>query len=281
MKINNIIPDKQSFLARLTKIPNPPESLNYIGALPNLSSPVIAIVGTRRPTSYGRAVTEQLASAVASRSGVVVSGLALGVDGIAHTSALSVNGKTVAILPGGVDNPYPRSHHGLARKILDQGGALISEFANGHSPHQYDFLKRNRLVSGLADALVVTEATLRSGTMSTVTHALEQGINIYAVPGPITSSFSAGCNRLIAQGATPITSIDDFLELIGMTGQTKMTLPDNDAEATLLQLLQEGISDGDELLETSKLTSTQFFSALSMLEIKGVVKPLGGNQWRL
>ncbi|MBP7775406.1 MAG: DNA-processing protein DprA [Candidatus Saccharimonas sp.] len=280
MNINSMRPDEHLFLKRLTSIVKPPKCLYYTGTLPEEYRCVVAIVGTRRPTSYGKTVTEQIASAVASRGGIVVSGMALGVDAIAHKSALDAGGNTVAVLPSGVDNPYPRTNHQLASRIT-ANGALISEYENGHLPHPYDFLHRNRLVCGLADAVVVTEASLRSGTMSTVAHALEQGRPVYAVPGPITSPLSAGCNAMIAQGANPVINIDLLLESLGLAGQSKIVLGENDAETTLLQLLQKGVSDGDDLQLQSGLSAQDFSMTITMLEIRGIIHPLGGNHWRL
>jgi DNA processing protein len=129
--------------------------------------------------------------------------------------------------------------------------------------------------------VIVTEANLRSGTLSTVAHALEQGRDVYVVPGPITSPLSAGCNRLIAQGATPITDVESLLEQLGLTGQTVLALGDSPEEATILELLRQGISDGDELQVQSGYRPEQLAQTLTMLEIKGMVKSLGGNMWRL
>lgn len=281
MNINSIAPDESPFLQILQNIAKPPKSLRYIGTLPTAYPAVISIVGSRRPTAYGRTVTEQIAGAVAAQGAVVVSGMALGVDAIAHTATLDAGGITVAILPSGVDNPYPKTNHQLARRILTSGGALISEYEDGHLPHQYDFLARNRLVSGLADAVIVTEANIRSGTLSTVTHALEQGTTVYAVPGPITSPLSAGCNALIAQGATPVTSVDSLIELLGLSNMTKPALGDNDLETAILALLRDGITDGEDIQNSTGYPVELVSQTLTMLEIKGNVHALGGNKWRL
>lgn len=281
MNINRIPPDQHNFLKRTENIAKPPKSLYYIGALPRTDNLVVAIVGTRRPTAYGRTVTEQIVTALARKGVVIVSGMALGVDALAHTTCLNASGTTVAVIPSGLDDPYPKTNRDLARRIVTSGGVLISEYENGYRPRLYDFLRRNRIVSALSDAIIVTEANLRSGTLSTVTHALEQGKDVYAVPGPITSPLSAGCNRLIAQGATPITDVDSLLEQLGLTGQTSLALGDTPEEATVLQLLRDGISDGEELQLKSGLTPELFSQTLTMLEIKGDAKSLGSNKWRL
>lgn len=284
MKINQISPDEQVFLKRLSALAKPPKSLYVIGNLPETEVRTVAIVGTRRPTAYGRAITEQLATALAARGVFVISGLALGVDAIAHKAALDTGGHTIAVIASGVDNPYPATNRDLARRILLNGDAILSEHENGYKPHLYDFVIRNRIVSGLADAIIVTEANLRSGTMSTVSHALDQGRAVYAVPGPITSPLSAGCNKLIAQGATPVTSIEECLESLGLGSSSKRRiLPRGDTpiEQALIEAIASGTSDGDELLLQTKSAPEEFSSALTMLEIKGIIRPLGNNQWRL
>lgn len=281
MQINKVPLEVSNFLKRLKTIDNPPKYLSYIGMLPDNPELVVAIIGTRRPTSYGRTVTEQISEALSYRGTVIVSGMALGVDSIAHNSCLNAGGQTIAVMASGVDNPYPKTNLHLAKRILENGGAILSEYENGHQPRPYDFLWRNRIVSGLADVVIVTEANLRSGTLSTVAHALEQGKDVYAVPGPITSPLSAGCNRLIAQGARPITDIDGLLNQLGLSGQTSLNLGDTPEEQKLIELIHSGISDGDELQQLSNFTPAQLSQALTMLEIKGIVTAIGGNKWRL
>ena len=282
MKINDITPDQHNFLKRLTTIAEPPKSLYYIGKLPEPPRLTVAIVGTRRPTAYGRGVTEQIASALATRGALIVSGLALGVDAIAHTAALDAGGHTLAIVIGSPDRPSPQTNRAIAERIIANGDAIMSEAEPGRGfEGRWQFVVRNRLVSGLADALIVTEANNKSGTMGAGAHALEPGKPVYAVPGPITGPLSAGCNRMIAQGATPITDVDSLLSDLGLTGQSKMLLGETDAEATLLQLLQSGISDGDELLSASQLAPAEFSTTMTMLEIRGLIYPMGGNRWRI
>jgi|JI10StandDraft_1071094.scaffolds.fasta_scaffold28143_1 DNA processing protein len=282
MKINNIVPDQHNFLKRLATIADPPKSLYYIGNLPESPRLTVAIVGTRRPTSYGRTVTEQIASALASRGVLIVSGLALGVDAIAHSAALDAGGHTLAVVTSSPDDPGPRTNRSIAERMIANGDAIISEHDQTHTfEGVWEFVIRNRIVSGLSDAIIVTEANIKSGTMSTVAHALEQGRAVYAVPGPITSPLSGGCNRLIAQGATPITDVDSLLSDLGLTGQAKILLGENDAETTVLQLLQSGLSDGEELLSVSQLTSADLSTTLTMLEIRGLIYPMGGNRWRI
>lgn len=282
MKINSISASDPVFPQRLTVIPQPPHKLYVIGTIPTYATGV-AIVGTRKPTAYGKQVTSMIAERLAERGAVIVSGLAHGVDGIAHQSALRVGGKTVAVLPSGPDQIYPSAHQALAKNIADQHGALISEYEPGTPPLQYRFLERNRLVSGLADIIVITEASIRSGTMNTASHALEQGKDVYAVPGPITSPMSAGCNALIAQGAAPIVNIEQFVDqLLPKVSAKRLTiLAETKEEQTILDLLVRGVSDGDELQVESRLDPALYSQTMTMLELRGIVRPLGANRWGL
>lgn len=282
MKYNKFAPDEHSFLKRLINIAKPPKSLYYIGSLPNNPAKVAAIVGTRRPTAYGRSVTEQIATALARRNVVVVSGLALGVDAIAHRATLDAHGVTVAVVASGLDDPGPRTNRSVAEDIIKNNGAIISEQEAGYRiAGPWEFVIRNRIVSGLSDVIIVTEANIKSGTMTTVAQALEQGKDVYAVPGPITSPLSAGCNRLIAQGARPIVDIDSFIEELGLSGQQTLALGDTAEESTVLSLIREGICDGEQIVEQSQLPASVVSQTLTMLEIKGSVKAVGGNVWRL
>ena len=282
MKINSISGTNPSFPSRLQEIPQRPDHLYCVGAMPEYLLGV-SIVGTRKPTTYGRQVTVDIASRLAERGAVVISGLAHGVDGIAHEATLKAGGSTIAVLPSGLDQIYPSAHRGLAARIVEQGGGLISEYAPGTPPLQYRFLERNRLVSGLGDIVIVTEASIRSGTMNTTMHALEQGKDVYAVPGPITSAMSDGCNALIAQGATPIVSVEEFVErLLPKTSKSQLTiLAQTSEEQTILDLLASGVSEGDELQTKSELDPNLYSQTLTMLEIRGAIRSLGANRWSL
>lgn len=283
MKINEISPDQHVFLSRTADIAMPPKTLYFIGKLPAGDTKTVTIVGSRRPTAYGREVTQKIAGELAQAGVVIVSGLALGIDAIAHAAALDAGGTTIAVLGGGVDDPSPRSNVSLARRMLMEGGALISEYPPGTAPMQYRFLERNRIVSALGDIVIVTEAAARSGTLSTVGHALEQGKTVFTVPGNITSPLSSGCNQLIKQGALPLTDPSDVLTALGYGSATQqhLILGDTPAETAVIDLLKEGIKDGDTLLLVSKLSTSDFNQTLTMLELKGIIRPLGGHQWTL
>ncbi len=283
MKINSITPEKHEFLSCLNAIDQSPKRLYFIGHLPEKRLPSVAIVGSRKPTAYGKEVAERLASDLARQGVVVISGLALGIDGLAHRAALEAGGLTLAVLANGLDQIYPGSHRQLAKDIVSSGGALISEYRAGTPSLPHQFLERNRIVSGLSDAIVVVEAAARSGTLSTAAHALNQGREVFAVPGNITSPLSAGCNALIAQGASPLISSDDVLDIVAPRKheQARLILGDTPQETAIIGLLQLGLRDGEDLFARSGLDAPAYTQALSMLEIKGVVKALGNNQWTL
>ena len=284
MKINKLSPLEHSYLQILTSIAKPPETLYMLGSLPKERRVSIAIVGTRKPTAYGREVTQQLAYTLAKRGVVIVSGLALGVDGIAHQAALEAGGTTIAVLGNGLPKIHPSTHKNLAERIVSSGGAILSEYEPDTPSMGFRFLERNRIVSGLADAIVITEAAGRSGTLNTASHALEQGKEIFVVPGNITSPLSAGCNALLRQGATPVTKPDDILEAIApdlLRPQSILPLGDTPAETAIISLLQSGVRDGDELQQKSRLEARELAEALTMLEINGTVRSLGANQWTL
>lgn len=284
MKINNSTPDKHKYLSVLSHIPRPPERLFYRGQLPKERVPTVAIIGTRKPTPYGKEVAQMLAYDLARRGVVIVSGLALGVDSLAHRAALEAGGVTIAVLANSVDHIYPRSHAGLAEQIINNSGAILSEYEPPTDARDFQFLARNRIVSGLSDGVIIIEAAARSGTLSTAAHALQQGKEIFAVPGNITNPLSAGCNMLIRQGATPVTSAQDVLDVIVphvVVAQTPLPLGDTPLETKIIELLQTGIRDGDTLHRHSGANASEFNQALTMMEINGVIHPLGGNQWTL
>ena len=284
MKINSISPLKHKYLQMIDTIAKKPDRLYFTGNLPNERLVTVAIVGSRKPTSYGKEVTYQLAYELAKQGVVIISGLALGVDGIAHRAALDAGGRTIAVVANGVDIIYPAAHRGLADEIIKSGGAIISEYPPGTEARDFYFLARNRIVSGLADAVIVTEAAVRSGTLSTVAHALEQCREVFVVPGNITSPLSAGCNNLLKQGAQPITCSDDVLAVIApdrLNSQQILPLGGTPAENQIISLMQAGERDGDQILAESGLTAVEFSQALTMLEINGTVRALGGNQWTL
>lgn len=282
MKVNKIVNTAHAFPRCLKDIPSSPKALYYLGNRELLDQkPALAVVGSRRVTPYGKGTTTHLVRTVAEKGVCIVSGLALGVDALAHQAALDAGGKTIAVLPCGLDNPYPATNRQLARRILEQDGLLISEYPDGTPPLRQHFIARNRLVSGLGDGVLITEAAEKSGTLHTANFALEQGKAVMAVPGNITSANSAGTNNLIKTGAAPITSASDILHALGLedTTEHRDIQPANAEEAILLDLLKQGISDGAELQMRSQLSAVQFNQTLTMMEISGKIRPTGAGHW--
>lgn len=283
-KINRTTPDKHKYLQVLSTIQDAPRRIFFTGTLPPERCPSVAIIGTRKPTPYGKEVAYRLAFALAQKGIVVVSGLALGIDSIAHRGALEAGGTTLAVLANSVDHIYPRNHKALAEQIIASGGAILSEYEPPTEARDFQFLARNRIVSGLSDAVVIVEAAARSGTLNTAGHAVGQGREVFAIPGNITSPLSAGCNALLKQGAYPATRAEDILEVIApqlLRPQPTLPLGHTPLETTIIQLLQSGTRDGDALQQQAGIPATDFNQALTMLEINGVIRPLGGNQWTL
>ena len=271
---------------KLRNIPTPPKQLFVMGKDVNelLRRPCVTIVGSRKVSAYGRAVTLGLAGELARSGVVIISGLALGVDSLAHKAALDAGGLTMAVLPTGLDKIYPAQHRELAMQILQQGGALISEYPASSEVYKINFVARNRIAAGLGDALLVTEAAERSGTLHTANFALEQGKPVLAVPGNITSPTSVGTNNLIKIGATPVTRAADVFHVLGLEPKTKKREAphsSNPNEQILLDLIFAGVSDGAELLQRSKLKVSVYNQTLTLLEIRGQIRPLGNNHWTL
>ncbi len=270
---------------RIRSISRPPDRLFTIGAnlADLLTKPCVAIVGSRKVSAYGRQVTAQLAAELTQAGIVIISGLAFGVDSIAHRAVLEAGGQTVAVLPTSLNAIYPASHRALAQRITEQGGALVSEYPEGVPTYPSNFIARNRIVTALSDAVVIVEAAERSGTLSTARFALEQGRELLAVPGNITSQTSVGTNNLIKAGAAPVTAAADILHAIGVTNSpAKNKHHSNDPnEQMILDLLEAGEADGAALLTHSALAADLFAQTLTMLEIQGLVRPLGNNHWSL
>jgi DNA processing protein len=284
-RINSIIPDEDNFLQIIGDIDKTVKSLYIMGNVPNQRRPTIAIVGTRKPTPYGQEVGYQIAYELAKQGVVIVSGLALGMDAIAHRAALDAGGLTLAILPSHPSAIVPRTNFRLAQEIVAKDGALISEYAEHQPIYKQNFLARNRIVSAISDGVLIIEAAKRSGTLATAAYGLAQGKTIMAIPGAITQPMSAGCNRLIAQGAHLITCAQDVLEILGWQShrarQTSLPFGETFEEQAILQLLLQGVRDGDELQQQSRLNPSLFAQTLTLLEIQSKIKALGANQWGL
>ncbi len=286
-KVASIYINSPLFKNTLAQISDPPKKLFYRGNIDllqkNQGNVLVAVVGSRRVTPYGQLVTHRLATELAKRGIVVVSGLALGVDSIAHRAALGADGPTIVVLPSGIEKIYPASHKQLAEKIIAQGGLLVSEYHGMAAPHPYQFIARNRLISGISSAVVITEAAKKSGSLHTADFALDQGKLVLAVPGNITSPNSVGTNNLIKNGAIPVTGIADILDSLHLDNhQLNLILTgDTPQEEIILQLMQAGHHQTEKLQRLSKLPVSLFNQTLTMLEISGKIRSQGANQWVL
>ncbi|MDQ2717369.1 MAG: DNA-processing protein DprA [Chloroflexota bacterium] len=271
----------------LRKTPSAPFVLYTCGVLSREDQFALAIVGTRRMSAYGRLVTERFANDLAQGGVTIVSGLALGVDTVAHTAALDAGGRTLAVLASGLDILYPESNRGLARRIVESGqGALVSEFPLGVAPDSRNFPARNRIIAGLSLGVLVTEAPEQSGALITANFALEQGRDVFAVPGNMFARGSNGVNKLIQEGATLVTSVQDVLEALNLFTipqcvELQEVLPDNDEERILLTLLSHEPRHVDDLIRKAELPTMTVTATLMTMELKGMIKQVGGMQFVL
>lgn len=286
MKINKVVIDKDKHLAPLGDLAQPVHELFYRGDsfINLLDRPMVAVVGSRKVSAYGRQVTQTITSELVRAGVVIVSGLALGVDSIAHQAALEANGATIAVLPCGIDKIYPSSHFHIAHSIVQQGGALVSEYpAGSDSPMKYQFIARNRVIAGLAQGVIITEAAVKSGSLHTAEFALEQGKDVFAIPGNITSPTSTGTNNLIKNGAIPVTNAADILDVLGIstTASNQTYIPQNKNESIIMSLISQNIGNPELLQHKSSLEPTLFNSTLSCLEINGAIIQTNSGRWIL
>lgn len=283
--------------SRLNETSDAPPVLYFRGTLPEEEEPSVAVVGTRRPTEYGRRVTADLCAALASRGVAVVSGLALGIDARAHRAALDAGGRTIAVLGNGLDTVYPRENLGLAERIVAEGGAVVSEFGLGVRPEASNFPRRNRIISGMTLGTLVTEAGETSGTRWTVYHALEQNREVFCVPGSVYSETSKLTNRLIREGAKLVTHVGDILEEIGLD-QSERQIPlemgkperpeldkpaplaDIGDEADLLRHIAADPTHIDDLVRASGRPISEVSGLLTMLELQGLVQQVGAMHYQ-
>jgi DNA processing protein len=257
---------------QLEDLADPPATLWSLGDLGTLRDPIVAIVGTRRATSYGLRITHAIADALARAGACIVSGMALGIDGAAHRGALEAGGRTVAVLGTGVDVPYPRAHLSLYHQMVAKG-LVLSERPPGFRSHKFAFPIRNRIIAALAQLVIVVEAPHKSGALHTSTAALEMNRDIAIVPGPIDSPQSAGSNLLLRDGAHPITSIEDAIALAGLT-PTRAAGPaiDDPAELRVWAALESGAGSLDALCARADLPVNECLAAVTGLELRGAVE---------
>lgn len=275
--------EDESYPRHLKEIAQPPPVLYMKGELCPEDEWGVAIVGTRRVTPYGRQVTEEIASHLASNGVTVISGLARGVDAIAHQAALNAGGRSLAVLGSGVDVIYPPENRRLAEKLAMQG-AVISDYPPGTQPDASNFPPRNRLISGLSLAVVVVEAGQNSGALITASFAADQGREVFAVPGNITSPQSQGANRLIQDGARPLLKPQDLLAALELTLVTehraaRVVLPADAVEAQLFSILSREPLHVDEIRARTDIPIEKVTATLALMELKGMVRQVGGMNY--
>ena len=277
--IRELKPD--GFPKLIREMDDPPKKLYIRGTLPADDTVYLCVVGSRKATGYGKEVLSKIVSGLYGYPVTVVSGLALGTDANAHREAMKAGLKTVAVPGSGLKDRviYPKTHLSLAKSILDSGGALLSEFEPEFEATSWSFPKRNRIMAGMSEAVLVIEAERRSGTLITARLGLEYNRDVFAVPGSVFSSTSEGANSLIKDGAHPVTSAEDLIDLLSLKrregkGSAK---PDglSDSERAVMESLKEPMSKNG-LIAKSKMSVTEVNVAISSLEIKGLVSESGG-----
>lgn len=277
--------DDPAYPPRLLNIYNPPPVLYVKGEILSEDQWAVAVVGTRRATVYGKEAARWIAGDLARNRVTIVSGLARGIDSEAHRAALDAGGRTIAVLGSGIDIIYPAESRRLAQAVVERG-ALVSEYAIGTPPEAGNFPPRNRIISGLSLGVVIVEAGERSGALITGDFALEQGREVFAVPGNIFRRKSMGTNKLIQQGAKPVLSVEDVLEELNLTMvsqqvEVRAVVPENETEATLLEYITAEPIHVDEIGQKSGLPIAQVSSTLALMELKGMVRQVGGMNYVL
>lgn len=277
--------EDDAYPAHLLNIYDPPPVLYLKGEILPQDEWAVAVVGTRGATVYGKEVAREIAGGLARNGITVVSGLARGIDSQAHQAALEAGGRTIAVFGSGIDIVYPPRNRKLASKIIEQG-AILSEYPLGTPPEGSNFPPRNRIISGLCLGVVIVEAGERSGALITADYALSQGRDVFAVPGNIFRKKSMGANKLIREGAIPVLSIQDILEELNLTmvsqqAEVREVIPADETEALLLEHISAEPIHIDEIRQKSGLPIAKVSSILAMMELKGMVRQVGGMHYVL
>lgn len=284
--INILTYKDENYPQLLLEIPKFPPLLYYRGLINDKEELCVAVVGTRNITTYGRSIIPDLVAPLVDAGAIIVSGMAFGVDSEAHKQAIIKNKRTIAILGGGLDDKslYPKHHQLLAQEILNNGGALLSEYPPQTPNFKQHFVARNRIISGMSIGTLVIECDLESGSLITARHALEQNRQVYAVPGPIYAEMSKGPNNLIKMGAKAVTEANDILGDLNLKNlpleiDNQSLFGDNPTETKLLEIISKEPIFINEIIRLSGLDAGEVTSALTFLEMKGKVRNLGGQQY--
>lgn len=272
--MKKILFSQKEYPQLLKEIYDPPKIIYSQGNLLNQEKYPLAVVGTRKMSAYGRRVTEFLVKELAKKGITIISGLALGIDTIAHQTTLKEKGKTIAVCGNGLNNIYPSKNKGLAEQIVQSGGAVISEYPPETRPSKWTFPARNRIISGLSLGTLVIEAPERSGALITARFALDQGREVFAVPGSIYQENSRGCHKLIKMGAKPVTCPEDILQSFDFktTPQQKQIFTDFKEEKIILEQIKISPSSIEAIIKKTKLEPLKVVSLLTMMEVNGKVK---------
>lgn len=286
MNIHKIKQNAQGYPQKLREISSPPQQLFSVGnreLLAKEGAVYVAVVGTRNPSIYGQEVTSKIATELAAAGVIIISGLALGTDALAHKAAVDQGMPTIAVQARGMDKIYPTENDKLGKQILEYGGLIVSEYPPGVEAYKQNFVARNRIVSGLSDGVLVTEAAAKSGTVHTARFANEQNKTIMAIPGNITSIKSSGTNNLIKTGAHLVTNGSDVLQALGYKSGilSKPVTADSREEAVILDLLKNGVNMSEELIARSGLSASEFANIITLMEIAGKVYNLGAGNWTM
>lgn len=271
--MKKILFSQQEYPQLLKEIYNPPKTIYCQGNLLPQEKYPLAVVGTRKMSAYGRRVTEFLVKELVQQGITIISGLALGIDTVAHQTTLKEKGKTIAVCGNGLNNIYPFKNKGLAEKIIKSGGAVISEYSPETRPSKWTFPARNRIISGLSLGTLVIEAPEKSGALITARFALDQGREVFAVPGSIYQENSQGCHKLIKMGAKPVTCPEDILQSFDFeTRQQKQIFTDFKEEEIILEQIKTNPSSIETIIKKTKLEPLKVVSLLTMMEVNGKVK---------
>lgn len=267
----------------LAELPDPPSVLYYKGTLASLARPTVAIVGSRSASTYGSFYTKKLVDGLASAGITIISGLALGIDGVAHRTAVDAHGCTVAVLGNGLDAIYPSSHTHLAQTIIAQGGCICSEYPIGTPSYPAHFPVRNRIIAGLSLGTVVVEAAQQSGSLHTAHAALDYNREVMAVPHALDSAGGEGPHSLIRAGATLVRTCDDILDVLGLDNKPREpvanAVPLSKVDTALLSLLTKEPLHIDDIVVASEYTIGDVSASLAMLEMTGRVRHIGGKRY--
>jgi len=277
-QIRRLTPNDPLFPESLKKIKSPPKVLYFIGNLELKNKFLFAIVGTRTPSDYGKKVVIEFVKTLTEAGFVIVSGLAKGIDALAHKTCLDYGGKTIAVLGSGLDRIYPKENLKLAKEIIQKQGALVSEYPPLTPPNHFHFPERNRIISGLSKGVLVIEAREKSGALITADWAFSQKKPVFAIPGSIYNETSKGCHLLIKKGAKLVSSPKEILKFFGISFEQKSgPIEGTEEEKLILQLLLDKTLHIDEIIQLSKLNPSKVLQTISKLELEGKIKNLGGN----